>query len=522
MSSQPRPCDDYRPDEAALQEMVAEVDTGARHPSGAAGQILLWTAIAWSLFQLWYASPLPFVFNVFVLNDTEARSIHLAFALFLAFTAYPALRRSPRDHIPLQDWVMALLGAFASLYLYLFYDALSSRPGSPTTFDLVIAVIGMVLLLEATRRSLGPPLMVVALVFLAYVFLGPIRARRARLPGRFAEQGDVAHVADHRGRVRHRARRLDQLRVPVRAVQRAVGQGRRRRLLHPARLRPARAHAGRPRQSLGRVVGAERRRLRLLDRQRRDRRRVHDLADEAGRLHAGPGGRDRDLLLGQRPADAAGHGRRRLPDGRVHRHPLQPGGHARRAAGGDLLHRALLHRPSRGDEARPAADSEIRAGAHLAGPADGRAARLRRHRGGLRGGLLWRAPAQAAVRRLGLLGLHAAAPDRLRRAGRLRGALSRPAGGGPRQADRGAARARAHVQGRAALPPAGGRAGLVPDRRAALARPVRLLRHGADDRHRGDAKAVVRACSAARPTTAGRGATACSTCATASRSARAT
>jgi TRAP transporter 4TM/12TM fusion protein len=172
MSSQPKPDDDYRPDEAALQEMVAEVDTGARHPSGAAGKILLWTAIAWSLFQLWYSSPLPFVFNVFVLNDTEARSIHLAFALFLAFTAYPALRRSPRDHIPVQDWVMALLGAFAALYLYLFYDALSSRPGSPTTFDLVTAVIGMVLLLEATRRSLGPPLMVVALVFLAYVFLG--------------------------------------------------------------------------------------------------------------------------------------------------------------------------------------------------------------------------------------------------------------------------------------------------------------------------------------------------------------
>ena len=101
MSSQSRPADDYRPDEAALQEMVAEVDTGARHPSGAAGKILLWTAIVWSLFQLWYASPLPFVLKIFVLNDTEARAIHLAFALFLAFTAYPALRRSPRDRIPL-------------------------------------------------------------------------------------------------------------------------------------------------------------------------------------------------------------------------------------------------------------------------------------------------------------------------------------------------------------------------------------------------------------------------------------
>jgi TRAP transporter 4TM/12TM fusion protein len=172
MSSQVK-LDDYRPDEAALQEMVAEVDTGARHPAGVAGQILLWTAIAWSLFQLWYASPLPFMLNVFVLNDTEARAIHLAFALFLAYTAYPALRRSPRRYIPVQDWVMALLGAFSSLYLYLFYDALANRPGSPTTTDLVIAVVGMVLLLEATRRALGPPLMIVALVFLVYVFFGP-------------------------------------------------------------------------------------------------------------------------------------------------------------------------------------------------------------------------------------------------------------------------------------------------------------------------------------------------------------
>ena len=86
---------EYRPDDRALQEMVAEVDTGARHPEGLAGQILLWTAVAWSLFQLWYASPLPFMLHAFVLNDTEARAIHLALALFLAFTAYPALRRSP-------------------------------------------------------------------------------------------------------------------------------------------------------------------------------------------------------------------------------------------------------------------------------------------------------------------------------------------------------------------------------------------------------------------------------------------
>jgi TRAP transporter 4TM/12TM fusion protein len=173
MSSQAKPTDEHRPDQAALQELIAQADTGAREPHGFAGKLLLWTAIAWSLFQLWYASPLPFVFNVFVLNDTEARAIHLGFALFLAFTAYPALARSPRDRVPVQDWVLAVVAASTSLYLWIFYDQLADRPGNPTTTDLVVAVIGMVLLLEATRRALGPPLMIVALVFLAYVFLGP-------------------------------------------------------------------------------------------------------------------------------------------------------------------------------------------------------------------------------------------------------------------------------------------------------------------------------------------------------------
>ncbi len=158
----------------ALQDLVASTDTGARAPSGLSSKILLGVALAWSLFQLWYASPLPFmVANIIpVLNDTQARSIHLALAVFLAFLAYPAMKRSPRDRIPIQDWVMALAGAFCAGYLFLFYGSLSDRPGNPNQMDLWTAGIGMVLLLEATRRALGPPLMVVAAVFLTYVFFG--------------------------------------------------------------------------------------------------------------------------------------------------------------------------------------------------------------------------------------------------------------------------------------------------------------------------------------------------------------
>ncbi|MGR2768514.1 TRAP transporter permease [Photobacterium ganghwense] len=156
-----------------VQDMVAQADTGARSPTGLAGRILWLVPLCWSLFQLWYASPLPFIFNFGVLNDTEARSIHLAFAIFLAFTAYPALARSPRDRIPLLDWVFALAGSFSAAYLFLFYTELAGRSGAPTQMDIVVAVTGMILLLEATRRALGPPLMVVAGMFLLYTFGGP-------------------------------------------------------------------------------------------------------------------------------------------------------------------------------------------------------------------------------------------------------------------------------------------------------------------------------------------------------------
>src|SRR5690606_30620256 len=131
----------------------------------------------WSLFQLYIASPLPFMLSrmtglQLVFNDTQTRSIHLAFGVFLAFMAFPALPRSPRDRIPLLDWVLGILAAFCALYIFIFYRDLAQRPGLPITQDLVAAGLGMILLLEATRRALGPPLVIVALVFLAYVFFG--------------------------------------------------------------------------------------------------------------------------------------------------------------------------------------------------------------------------------------------------------------------------------------------------------------------------------------------------------------
>lgn len=158
---------------AELEQLVAEADTGGRKPTGFAAALVTVVAIAWSLFQIWYASPLPFTLGFGILNDTEARAIHLALGLFLAFTAYPAFKSSPRSYVPPFDWVLALVGAFAGAYLFLFYRDLAARPGQPILFDLVTAGVGIILLLEATCRALGLPMVIVALVFILYTFAGP-------------------------------------------------------------------------------------------------------------------------------------------------------------------------------------------------------------------------------------------------------------------------------------------------------------------------------------------------------------
>ncbi|MGL4716576.1 MAG: hypothetical protein ACRCWL_11850, partial [Aeromonas sp.] len=72
----------------STEELIAQ-DVGARLPLGTMGGLITALALTWSLFQLWIASPLPFMVGFGVLNDTETRSIHLTFALLLAFMVFP-------------------------------------------------------------------------------------------------------------------------------------------------------------------------------------------------------------------------------------------------------------------------------------------------------------------------------------------------------------------------------------------------------------------------------------------------
>jgi len=137
-----------------------------------APSVVIAVSLAWSLFQLWYASPLPYMIGPVVLNSTQARSIHLAFAIFLAFALFPLLKDKANKATRAFDWLLAAVACFCAAYLYLFYQEITARPASPTWYDTAIGTAGLVLLLEATRRAIGLPLVVVACVFLGYVFFG--------------------------------------------------------------------------------------------------------------------------------------------------------------------------------------------------------------------------------------------------------------------------------------------------------------------------------------------------------------
>ena len=245
-----------------LQQLVAEADTGGRKVGGAVGKLILCVAVGWSLFQLWYASPLPFVLGWGILNDTEARSLHLGIALFLGFLCYPAFKSSSRKSVPWYDWILAIAGAFAGAYFLLFYAQLATRPGQPNLQDIVVASAGIVLLLEATRRAVGLPMTVLAILFLVYIMFGKYMPDVLAHKGASLGAHALAPVAHHRGRLRRGARRVLVLHLHLRALRRAA-RPRGRRQLHDAGVDgAARPPARRPREGGRRVLGPERPHLR--------------------------------------------------------------------------------------------------------------------------------------------------------------------------------------------------------------------------------------------------------------------
>ncbi|HET8830981.1 MAG TPA: TRAP transporter permease [Casimicrobiaceae bacterium] len=151
---------DSTPDESAFDETGVKRDL-----SPIAAKVVAGVALAFSSYQLIIAAFAP-------LSSLPTRSIHVGFLLALAFLIYPISARADRKRIAWHDALLAIVAFALALYHLVFESALIQRSGDPSTTDLVVGAIFIVLLFDAARRVLGIALPLICAIFLAYGLFG--------------------------------------------------------------------------------------------------------------------------------------------------------------------------------------------------------------------------------------------------------------------------------------------------------------------------------------------------------------
>ncbi len=161
-----------------LQELEEKFDPEMRfRPTlPPASVIVKWLLIILSGFHYYTA-------GFGLLRETTHRGVHLAFVLGLIFLVFAATRsdadstvsksRFSIGGVPLVDWLLGLACAASVMYIPYVFDDLAFRVGNPDTMDVVMGSILFITLLEATRRSMGWPLPLIAIGFTAYALAGP-------------------------------------------------------------------------------------------------------------------------------------------------------------------------------------------------------------------------------------------------------------------------------------------------------------------------------------------------------------
>lgn len=166
--------------EEEQQELLEKYDpeAGTRKLKGIVGWIALLGLLSFSLFQL-YTS----VFGV--LTAQLQRSIHLGFALALIFLLFPArkMNTGTKHKAAWYDLILAALSVAVGAYWPLLIDQLVNRVGRLTDIDFLVGLFAILLVLEATRRTVGLPIMIIALIFIGYALFGPY------MPGELAHRG---------------------------------------------------------------------------------------------------------------------------------------------------------------------------------------------------------------------------------------------------------------------------------------------------------------------------------------------
>ena len=151
-----------------VDEVLAKFDTEAayRRLKGKIGIIITLITISMSMFHFYTA-------GFGILEAMRQRAIHVSFMFVIGFLLWPAAKRFRRDNLPWYDVILALLGLAVGGYILINYKALIFRAGLPTQTDIYMGILAIILVLEITRRVVGPELPIVAIIFLLYARYGP-------------------------------------------------------------------------------------------------------------------------------------------------------------------------------------------------------------------------------------------------------------------------------------------------------------------------------------------------------------
>ncbi|MBQ1336310.1 MAG: TRAP transporter permease [Selenomonadaceae bacterium] len=160
------------------QEVLKKYDneSDTMEYTGIMARIVSAIAITFSVFQLYTA-----IFGI--LDAQLQRAVHLGFGMALSYLLYPTRKSWSRTKIHPLDLLLAIVAAAAPAYIVWAYQELVMRSGTVTGMDLVVGAIGILTVIEATRRVVGIPMVIVVICFLAYAFAGPY------MPGILAHRG---------------------------------------------------------------------------------------------------------------------------------------------------------------------------------------------------------------------------------------------------------------------------------------------------------------------------------------------
>ncbi|MFZ0401498.1 MAG: TRAP transporter large permease subunit, partial [Pseudolabrys sp.] len=165
------------------EEYVQQEEGAANRLAGWVGTAVTAIAVAMTLFHLYAAYD--------IVPTQELRYIHVAFVLLLSFLLFPLAARF-RNRVQWFDVIPALSGIAIIIYALSGGDDFLDRAAVPDRWDVILGSVFIVLVLEAARRTTGPIMPIVAILFIAYAMFGPY------LPPPWTHRGfDIARLVGH-------------------------------------------------------------------------------------------------------------------------------------------------------------------------------------------------------------------------------------------------------------------------------------------------------------------------------------